>query len=218
MTGSFDLLKDHPVNLRRIKQGSNPANSVWIWGQGTKPGLPDIASLYGLKASVISAVDLIFGLGICAGMEPVAVDGATGTIHTNFAGKAMAAINEFRRGQDYVYLHIEAPDECGHRNEVDNKVLSIEYIDHKVLKPVYEYLESMKSETGEDFRILVMPDHPTPLSLRTHTHDPVPFLLYSSAPGFYAPVSEFTESECRNTGVRFDKAHELFDFFIRGNN
>ena len=216
MEKSFQVLKEHPVNLNRISRGLKPANSVWIWGQGTKPELPSISANYQLKGSVISAVDLIFGLGICAGMKPVQVEGATGTIHTDFSGKAEAAINEFKNGQDYVFLHIEAPDECSHRNETENKVLSIELIDSRVLGPLFNYLEKMRSETGEEFRILVMPDHPTPLSLRTHTHDPVPFVLYSSEGTFCSPAARFTERECEKTRVRFEKAHMLFDFFIRG--
>ncbi|NCU25744.1 cofactor-independent phosphoglycerate mutase [Candidatus Nomurabacteria bacterium] len=215
MTSSHDILKDHPINLERINKGSNPANSIWIWGQGTKPEMPPISLSYGLKGSVISAVDLIFGLGICAGMTPVSVNGATGTIHTDFAGKADAAVAEFERGQDYVYLHIEAPDECGHRNEVENKVLSIELIDKIVLGPIYDHLENNRKKTGEDFRILIMPDHPTPLSLRTHTHEPVPFILYSSCESPLAPVSVYSEKECSRTGVFFEKAHLLFDYFIR---
>jgi 2,3-bisphosphoglycerate-independent phosphoglycerate mutase len=215
MEASYDFLKDHPVNLDRIARGLRPANSIWIWGQGRRPGFPKITDQYRLKGSVISAVDLIFGLGICAGMKPVRVEGATGNIHTNFDGKAQAAVDEFRSGQDYVYLHIEAPDECGHRNELDNKILSIEIIDQRVLKPVFNYLQKHREESGEEYRILVMPDHPTPIPLRTHTHAPVPFFIYSSDGVFKAPVSAYSEQGCTESGVYFDKGFELFDVFIR---
>ncbi|MHB8962796.1 MAG: cofactor-independent phosphoglycerate mutase [Saccharofermentanales bacterium] len=215
MAESYDFLKHHSVNTDRIARGLRPANSIWIWGQGRRPAFPKITDQYHLKGSVISAVDLIFGLGICAGMKPVRVEGATGNIHTNFDGKAQAAVDEFRSGQDYVYLHIEAPDECGHRNELDNKILSIEIIDQKVLKKVFEYLQGHKEETGEDFRILVMPDHPTPIPLRTHTHDPVPFIIYSSDGRFNSPASSYSELACLESGVFFDRGYELFDVFIR---
>jgi 2,3-bisphosphoglycerate-independent phosphoglycerate mutase len=214
MTRSYDLLCDHPVNRDRMAQGLRPANSIWIWGQGTRPDFPKITERYHITGSVISAVDLIFGIGICAGMTPVKVEGATGNIHTNFDGKAQAAMEEFRRGQDYVYLHIEAPDECGHRNELENKIRSIEIIDQKVLDPVLRFLTLHKEQTGEDYRILVMPDHPTPIPLRTHTHDPVPFVIFSSDGQFHAPVSTYSEKACLESGIYYEKAHELFDTFI----
>lgn len=216
MKKSFDLLKNHPINKAREEKGLKPANSIWIWGQGTKPALPKLTEKYGLKGSVITAVDLIFGLGICAGLDVIEVVGATGNIHTNFDGKAQAAIKEFDRGQDYIYLHVEAPDECGHRNELENKVLSIELIDEKILKPVYEYLSGKKAETGEDFRILITPDHPTPISLRTHTNDPVPFIIYSSDATLVNPSCVYSEKECQKSGVNIESGHTLFDLFIKG--
>lgn len=216
MEESYDILKNHPVNIDRVARGLNPANSIWIWGQGTKPNLPSIKDIYGLKGSVISAVDLVFGLGICAGMKPVNVIGATGTIDTNFEGKANAAILEFENGTEYIYLHVEAPDECGHRNELDNKILSIERIDELILKPMMEYLEENKIKSGEDYRVMVLPDHPTPVSLRTHTHDPVPFVIYSSDNKFKNPIPSFSEKECTKSGLFFEKAHLLFEHFIKG--
>ncbi len=216
MEKSFSLLKDHPVNVKRIKTGLRPANSIWIWGQGTKPALPKLTDKYGLNGSVVTAVDLIFGLGICAGLDVVEVVGATGNIHTNFDGKAQATINEFKRGQDFIYLHVEAPDECGHRNELTNKIRSIELIDEKVLKPIYEYLEDNKEKTGEDFRILITPDHPTPISLRTHTNDPVPFVLYSSDGSMVNPSCSYSEKECLKSEIYIEKGHTLFDLFIKG--
>lgn len=173
---SYAILKDHPVNQERRKKGLRPANSIWLWGEGRKPDLTDFYEKYGLKASVISAVDLIKGIGLCAGFASIDVEGATGTVHTNFEGKKDAVIREFERGQEFIYAHFEAPDECGHQNDLDNKVRSIEWIDEKVVGPLLQYLK----QCGEDFAVMVLPDHPTPLSLRTHTSDPVPFLIYRS--------------------------------------
>jgi 2,3-bisphosphoglycerate-independent phosphoglycerate mutase len=215
MRKSQFLLNSHPVNKKRHELGLNPANSIWIWGQGTKPQLPRIADEYGLKGSVISAVDLIFGLGICAGMETIEVDGATGNIHTNYAGKANAAIDAFERGQDYVYLHLEAPDECGHRAEIENKVKAIEWLDSKIIGPVWHYLESKRRETGEDYRMMVLPDHPTPLALRTHTGDPVPFAIFSSDDKLSRPARAYDEQACFETGLTVEPGHTLFGRFVR---
>lgn len=217
MAGSPAILTDHPVNQARRKRGLNPANSIWIWGQGSKPQLPPLVERLGLHGSVISAVDLIYGLGICAGLHIVEVPGATGNIHTNFKGKAAAAMAEFARGQDYVYLHVEAPDECGHRAEVDNKVKAIERIDQDIIGPVWSWLEQHRQETGEDYRMLVMPDHPTPLALRTHTRDPVPFALYSSDGSISRPAAAYDESSCAATGYFIEQGHRFFERFIRGN-
>ena len=216
MAESARFLPDHPVNRARQKRKLRQANSIWIWGQGTRPELPNLADLFNLKGSIISAVDLIQGLGICAGMHIVEVPGVTGNIHTNFRGKAEAAIAEFARGQDYVYLHVEAPDECGHRAEVDNKVKSIELIDRDIIGPIWEYLENQKQLTGEDYRLLVMPDHPTPLALRTHTSEPVPFAAYSSDGCFKRPATDYDEFSCAATGYRLIYGHTLFGQFING--
>lgn len=215
MTDSAGFLPDHPVNKARIRRQLNPANSIWIWGQGTRPELPDLSEMYQLKGSVISAVDLVNGLGICAGLRVVEVPGATGNIHTNFDGKAEAAIEEFKRGQDYIYLHVEAPDECGHRAECDNKVRSIELLDQKIIGPVWQFLEQNRIETGEDYRILVMPDHPTPLSLRTHTSDPVPFACYSSDGRDRLPAKNYSEESCKQTGFYLDNGSEMFGRFVK---
>ncbi len=176
MRESFDILNHHPVNEERRKRGLKPANSAWLWSPGKKPQLPNFSEHWGLKGAVISAVDLIKGIGLCAGMKSIDVEGATGNVHTNYRGKADAAIGAFRDGYDYVYVHVEAPDECGHRAETANKVLSVEKIDAEILRPVFDYLKS----TGEDFRVMVLPDHPTPVRLRTHTILPVPFFIWSS--------------------------------------
>jgi 2,3-bisphosphoglycerate-independent phosphoglycerate mutase len=167
--------------------------------------------LYGLRGSVISAVDLIQGLGICAGLDVVEVPGATGNIHTDFAAKGRAAIAELDRGQDYVYLHVEAPDECGHRAERDNKILAIERIDRDIIGPVWDWLEKHRQETGEPYRLLSLPDHATPLALRTHTREPVPFALYDSerqASPYRAET--YDESACARTGLFIGEGHTLF--------
>ncbi len=174
MRRSYDILKDHPVNRARKARGLKPANSIWLWSPGKKPALPNFNEKWGLRAAVISAVDLIKGIGICAGMHSIDVEGATGNVHTNYKGKAHAAIAAYEQGYDFVYIHVEAPDECGHRAELENKILAIEKIDAEILTPVYQYL----MHTGEDFRVMVLPDHPTPIAKRTHTIDPVPFFIW----------------------------------------
>jgi len=176
MQKSFDILNHHPVNEARRARGLKPANSVWFWSPGKKPQLPSFKEKWGLRGTVISAVDLIKGIGLCAGMRSIDVEGATGNVHTNFKGKADAAIAAFRDGAELVYVHVEAPDECGHRAETDNKVLSIEKIDAEILAPVLDYLKG----SGEPFKIMILPDHPTPIRIRTHSIDPVPFLIYDS--------------------------------------
>ena len=209
MEKSFDLLKNHPVNQKRVAEGKRPANSMWFWGQGRKAALRPFKELYGLNASVISAVDLIKGIGILAKMEVLDVPGATGYIDTNFDGKAQAAMDAFARGQDLVYVHVEAPDECGHRGETANKVRAIELIDGKILGPVRKALEAQG-----DYRILVLPDHPTPLAIRTHSSEPVPYLIYDSRekhPG----VASFTESTARAAGNYEPDASVLMKSLIK---
>ncbi len=176
MKESFDILNHHPVNEARRARGLKPANSAWFWSPGKKPQLPSFSEKWSLKGAVISAVDLIKGIGLCAGMRSIDVEGATGNVHTNYKGKADAAIAAFDEGYELVYVHVEGPDECGHRAEVENKVTAIERIDAEILAPVLAHLEA----SGEPFKIMVLPDHPTPLRLRTHTIDPVPFFIYSS--------------------------------------
>ncbi len=213
MKKSYDLLNQHPVNEARRARGLHPANSIWLWGEGRRPGLSDFYEKYQLKAAIVSAVDLVKGLGICAGMTILDVAGATGNIHTNFRGKAEAAVSFLRQGGDFVYLHVEAPDECGHRHEIQNKVRAIELIDEQIVGPVIAALE----ELPDDFRILVMPDHPTPLSLRTHTHEPVPYLLYDSRNSKQVPVDlAYDEQVCRRSGIYREKGYELMDYFISG--
>ena len=213
MEKSADILKNHPVNLDRIKRGLKPANSIWIWGEGKKPLLSNFEEKYGLKGSVISAVDLIKGIGKCADMKIIEVEGATGNVHTNFDGKAAAALEELKNGADFVYLHVEAPDECGHRNEVENKVKSIELLDKKIAKVLVEELDKL----GEDYKILVLPDHPTPLAIRTHTGDPVPFIIYDSTKkAEVASNATYDEDYASSTGVYIEHGYKLMDLFIKG--
>ena len=209
MKASWDILNHHPVNEARRARGLRPANSIWLWSPGKKPALPSFKEKWGLDASVISAVDLIKGIGLCAGMKSIDVDGATGNVHTNYSGKAEAAIEAFKSGADYVYVHVEGPDECGHRAETENKVLSIELIDKKILAPVYEYLK----DSGEDFKIMILPDHPTPVRLRTHTIDPVPFMIYSSRAKANG-CDSFTEEKAKETGLYVNAGHTLMEIFI----
>lgn len=207
MKKSYDILKDHPINKDRIARGLNPANSIWIWGQGKKPMLTPFKEKFGKKGAVISAVDLVKGIGICADMESIDVDGVTGNIDTNFPGKAQAAI-EALKTNDFVYVHMEAPDECGHRFEVENKVKAIEMIDQLVLKPIYEHLKN----SGEDFSIMILPDHPTPLKIGTHTNDPVPYVIYRSDEKVKSGVN-YNENDAK-TGVYIEEGHTLMNKFL----
>lgn len=210
MRDSYDILNDHPVNQQRRARGLRPANSAWLWSPGKKPQLPSFSNKWNLRGAVISAVDLIKGIGLCAGMTSIDVEGATGNVHTNFKGKADAAIQAFSDGYEFVYVHVEAPDECGHRAERDNKVKAIELIDSKILEPVYEYL----CNCGDDFKILVLPDHPTPLEIRTHSSEPVPFLAYSSSNKTKSNVCSFDEQSAKFTGLYINQGHTLIDFLI----
>ena len=184
------VLDRHPVNRARVARGLRPANSPWLWSPGRKPALPSFAEKWGVRPAVISAVDLIKGIGVCADCDVISVPGATGNYYTNYAGKAAAAI-EALKTHDMAYIHVEAPDECGHQGEAEQKTSSIEKIDAEILGPVLAYLKS----TGERFRVLCLPDHPTPIEIRTHSREPVPFFLYDSAQE-KAGVSRFTEAEC----------------------
>lgn len=210
MKESFDILNHHPINESRRKRGLRPANSAWFWSPGKKPQLPSFKEKWGLDGVVISAVDLIKGIGLCAGMKSVDVEGATGNVKTNYSGKAEAAINAFKDGADYVYVHVEAPDECGHRAETDNKVLSIELIDSKILAPVLTYLESC----GDDFKVLILPDHPTPVRLRTHTIDPVPFMIYDSRIA-RTGVPSFTENAAKACSYHIENGYTLMELMTK---
>lgn len=210
MRKSNALIKDHPINQKRVKEGKKLANSMWIWGEGKKPGLDFFMDKYGLTGRVISAVDLVKGIGICAGLESVDVEGATGNIHTNFDGKAKAAIEGLERGKSFIYVHVEAPDECSHQGDQSGKIKSMELIDQKIVQPIVDYLDSQ----DEPFKILVLPDHPTPLSIRTHTSDPVPFVLYDSTKKSYNENNSFDEAAAEKSQNYFANGYELTDYFL----
>ncbi len=208
MKKSYDVLKNHPVNLKRISEGKRPGNSIWLWGEGKKPILPRFKDLYKLDGSVISAVDLLKGIGISADMSTPEVPGATGYIDTNFSGKAEYALKELKDGKDFVYIHIEAPDECGHRDEPENKVKAIELIDELVLKPVLEGLEEY-----DDYKIMILPDHPTPIVTKTHARDPVPFMIYhKNAPK--NGVETINEETAKATGLFIENGAGIMAHFI----
>lgn len=208
MKATCDILDHHPLNEDRRKRGKLPANSLWLWSPGKPLTLPSFEEKFGLKATAISAVDLIKGIGICAEMETVDVEGATGTVNTNYEGKAKATIDAFKNGSDLVYLHFEGPDEHGHAGQPDVKTKSIELIDSKALAPILEYLKNC----GEDFGILILPDHPTPVSVRTHTHEPVPYVIYSSKNETHG-VDVYSEVSCKG-GVYIPDGSKLMEYFI----
>ena len=210
MRKSYDVLKNHPVNLKRIAEGKRPANSIWLWGEGTRPELTPFEELYGVKGTVVSAVDLLKGIAIAAGMNAPDVEGATGYIDTNFEGKAEAAVQALKADSDFAYIHIEAPDECGHRFEPENKVKSIEYIDSRVLPIVLKGLE----EIGEDYKIMILPDHPTPLSTKTHAGDPVPYMIYQKSKEKDSGVKSIDEESAKATGIYLEEGYNLMKKFI----
>lgn len=207
MEESFDILNNHPLNLARAAQGKHKANSLWFWGAGTKPRVQNFYEKTGLKGAMISAVDLLKGIAVGAGMEVCQVPGATGSIDTNYEGKAQAAIDALLRdGCDYVYIHVEAPDEMGHQGRTQDKVKSIEYLDSRLIARVKQAME----EANEDFRILVLPDHPTPIRIRTHTADPVPYLLYDSTRQL-KKRERFTEEAARNANNFESNGYRLLE-------
>ncbi|GAA0178739.1 cofactor-independent phosphoglycerate mutase [Clostridium sediminicola] len=211
MKKSYDLLKNHPINLARKEKGLNPANSIWIWGEGKKPKLDSFKSKFGLNGAVISAVDLINGIGILAGLKTIEVAGATGTINTNFSGKAESAIKTLIQGDDFVYVHIEAPDECSHQGDLDGKIKSIEIIDEKIVKPIKKAME----DAGEDFRVLILPDHRTPIKIRTHSSEPVPYVIYDSRVNNNNPKNNFTEKSATESGNFFDAGEKLMTYLLK---
>ena len=208
MERSAQLLKDHPINLARIKAKKRPANSLWFWGEGTKPALPSFSERYGLSGAMISAVDLLKGIGKLTGMRVINVAGATGNYDTNFQGKANAALDALKNC-DFVYIHMEAPDECGHHGDAKHKIYSIEQIDG-VVKTVAEGLK----KAGEDFSLLIMPDHPTPLDVMTHVKDPVPYVLYNSAKKVNSGADKYCETEGAKTGIFVNSGVDLMRRFL----
>ncbi|MFQ9985385.1 MAG: cofactor-independent phosphoglycerate mutase [Lachnospiraceae bacterium] len=211
MRRSFEILNNHPVNLRRAELGLNKANSLWFWGAGTKPMLSGFQNKTGKKGAMISAVDLLKGIAVGAGMTNIEVDGADGTLETNYEGKAKAAVQALvSDGFDFVYVHVEAPDEMGHQGSYERKVKAIEYLDQRVIGPVKKALDDADLE----YRMLVMPDHPTPICVRTHTSDPVPYLLFDST----KPQSHtwsYNEREAEASGIYVPDGYELLDILLQ---
>lgn len=210
MVRSYDILKDHPINVQRRKEGKNPANSAWFWGAGTRPALTSFEEKNGVKGAMISAVDLLKGIAVGAGMHNIIVEGANGGLHTNYAGKAQAAVKALTEdGFDFVYVHIEAPDEMGHQGSAENKIKAIEYIDDQVVGPVAEALRA----AGTDFRMLILPDHPTPVRVRTHTSDPVPYLLYDSTKAEEGSGT-YSEKTGWKSGKMLEEGYRLIDHLL----
>ena len=214
MTSAQIFLKNHPINQKRMEEGKNPANSIWLWGQGKKPALPTFRELYDITGGVVSAVDLIKGIGILAGLEAPHVEGATGYLDTNYAGKVAAALDILEEG-DFAFIHIEAPDEAGHSGILKDKIRAIEDFDRNVVGPMFEALQELRP-----FRLLILPDHPTPLSIRTHTDGAVPFLAYDSEGTFKNPSDPplpFTEEGARKSPLKFEQGHRLMKAWLNGN-
>ena len=211
MQKSYDLLNTHPVNLARAAQGKNKANSLWYWGAGTKPSLQNFREKTGFTGAMVSAVDLLKGIAVGTGMKVCEVSGATGSIDTNWEGKAQAAVDALLKdGCDFVYVHLEAPDEMGHQGLVEEKVTSIEYLDSRVIAPIKQAME----QAGENFRMLILPDHPTPIRVRTHTAEPVPYVLYDSTRQRRA-IARYTEAEAAATGIYEPDGYKLMERFLK---
>lgn len=211
MKKSYDILKDHPINQERKAKGLHPANSCWFWGAGTKPILSSFLEKTGKRGVMVSAVDLLKGIAVGAGMTNKIVEGANGGLHTNYEGKAMAAVRALtEEGYDFAYIHVEAPDEMGHQGSVERKVKAIEYLDARVIRIVKEEME----ERGEDFRMLILPDHPTPIAMRTHTSDPVPYMLYDSTVTKKGS-SQYTEAAAKEAGIYIEEGYKLMDHFLQ---
>lgn len=207
MKKSYEILKDHPINRERKKKGLNPANCCWFWGAGTKPMVADFKEKTGKSGIMISAVDLLKGIAVGSNMAVAKVDGANGGLNTNYTGKKDAAVKALTEdGYDFAYIHVEAPDEMGHQGSVEKKVKAIENIDEFVIGPLVEALK----EKGEDFRMLILPDHPTPIRVRTHTADAVPYLLYDSAKE-ESHTWDYNEAEAKESGNYVAKGHEMID-------
>lgn len=209
MKKSEKILKEHSVNKARIAAGKNPATSIWPWGEGTKPQLENFEEKFGLKGSVISAVDLIKGIAKCAGMNSIDVEGATGNCETNWDGKAQAALDALLGGSDFVYVHMEAPDEMGHQGLPEKKKFAVETIDKKVVKFLKDELE----KRNIDYKMLIMPDHPTPIKLKTHVSDPVPYVIYDSTKDLDTGLS-YTEENGKKTGIYIEKGYTLMNRFL----
>ncbi len=211
MKKSYEILVSHPINLERKKQGLQPANSCWFWGAGTRPSLSSFEEKTGLKGAMVSAVDLLKGIAVGASMKNISVPGATGGLHTNYEGKAKAAVEALTRENcDFVYVHVEAPDEMGHQGSIEKKVQAIQFLDERVIGPIKQGLE----EAGEAFRMLIMPDHPTPICIRTHTGDDVPYLLYDSS-RIQEHTWKYNEKEAAESSHHIAKGCEMIDYLIQ---
>lgn len=210
MKRSYDILNQHPINVARREEGLHPANSIWFWGAGTRPSLTSFEEKTGKKGVMISAVDLLKGIAVGAGMDCKNVEGANGGLHTNYEGKAQAAIQALtREGYDFAYIHVEAPDEMGHQGSAEKKIQAIEWLDERIIGPVKNGLE----RAGEDFRMLILPDHPTPICVRTHTRTPIPYLLYDSTK---TKDGEFTynEENAKKSGIVWEDGYRLIDHLL----
>ena len=214
MEESFPILNTHPLNLERAARGVNKANSLWFWGAGTKPKLSSFREKTGLKGAMISAVDLLKGIAVGAGMEVTEVPGATGSLHTNYEGKAQAALDALlKQDCDFVYVHLEGPDEMAHQGLPMEKIQAIEWIDSRIVAPILDGLQA----AGEDVRMLILPDHPNPICLRTHTGDPVPFILYDSTAQRRA-IARYTERDAAATGIFLPEGHKLMEKLLQQKN
>ncbi len=208
---SREIFADHPVNRKRVEAGRQPGNSIWLWGQGKSPRMMTFGQKYGMTGSVVAAVDLIRGIGVYAGLDLVSVPGATGYIDTNFRGKAEAALRELE-SKDFVLIHVEAPDEAGHNGSAPDKVRAIERIDEEMVGPILA-----RAREGGDLTVLVLPDHPTPVAIRTHSQEPVPFIFYPAPTGLSSfPGKRYTEADAKATGQFLDAGTRLIDFLLAG--
>lgn len=210
MEKSYEILNNHPINVAREKAGLHKANSLWFWGAGTKPALDDFTEKTGKRGVMISAVDLLKGIGVGAGLHNIIVEGADGTLETNYEGKAQAAVDALTKdGYDFAYIHVEAPDEMGHQGSVERKIKSIEYLDQRVIRVVKEGMDA----SGEDYRMLVLPDHPTPIVLRTHSSDPVPYMLFDST-NHGSRMWHYNEREAAASGIDMPSGAALMEYFL----
>lgn len=213
MEKSFEILNHHPLNEKRAAEGKNKANSIWFWGAGTRPALSSFYEKTGKKGTMISAVDLLKGIAVGAGMTNVSVPGANGGLHTNYEGKADAAVKALLEdGSDFVYVHVEAPDEMGHQGSAERKVAAIEYLDQRLIKRIKEQMDA----SGEEYRLLIMPDHPTPIRCRTHVSDPVPYLLYDSRKKEESGLL-YSEANAGKTGIYQEHGYQLMERLLELN-
>ena len=211
MEKSFSLLNEHPLNLERAARGKNKANSAWFWGAGTKPSLQNFYEKTGKRGAMISAVDLLKGIAVGAGMQVMDVPGANGALNTNYEGKAQAAVKAvLEDGCDFAYVHVEAPDEMGHQGSIENKIKAIENLDSCVIAPIKQAMDA----SGESYRLLILPDHPTPIRCRTHTSDPVPYILYDSTKQRRA-IAQYNEKAAEATGNYQPEGYRLIDKLFR---